>query len=62
MWKFQIGMSAFLCVVGVILVAVVEPHGANRSLYSGGQILAALGAIFVVKFAIQRYFFGFTGD
>jgi drug/metabolite transporter superfamily protein YnfA len=62
MWKFQIGMSALLCVVGLIILATVEPTYSNRSLYTGGQTLAILGGIFVVMFAIRRYFFGYTGD
>jgi hypothetical protein len=55
-------MSAFLCVVGLIILATVEPTYSNRDLYTGGQTLAILGGIFVVMFAIRRYFFGYTGD
>lgn len=62
MWKFQIGMSAFLCVVGLIILATVEPSYANRNVITLGQTFAILGGIFVVMFAIRRYFFGYTGD
>lgn len=61
MWKFQVVMSAIVCVVGLLILAFASPS-ADRSLYSGGQILAGLGGVFVDWFTFKRFVLGQTGD
>jgi hypothetical protein len=61
MWKFQIAMSVILCVVGLLIITFAD-RNAGGGLYSGGQVLAALGGIFAVWFSIKHFLFGYTGD
>jgi drug/metabolite transporter superfamily protein YnfA len=60
-WKFQVAMSAILCVVGLLIIAFADRH-AGGGLYSGGQVLAVLGGIFIVWITIKRFLFGYTGN
>lgn len=61
MWKFQVAMSAALCVVGLLIITFADRHAAG-GLYGGGQALAGLGGIFVVWIGIKHFLFGYTGD
>jgi hypothetical protein len=54
-------MSAILCVVGLLIIAFADRH-AGGGLYSGGQVLAVLGGIFIVWITIKRFLFGYTGN